>query len=92
MVNWRVKYVVQGEIQCYTTLLLGDSKVHVPSFISYLEACKLMVTTPISLSMLFKSSELSNSCIFKISLSFYSNSLRHIIFTEMRGSNSDDLE
>ena len=84
--------MVQEEIQCYTTLILDSSKVHVPSFIPYLEACKLMVTTLISIPVLFQSSELSNSCIFKISLSFYSNSSRHIIFTKIRGSNSDDLE
>ena len=84
--------MVQGEIQCYTILHLDNSKVHILSFLPYLKAWKLMVTTLISFLVLFQSSEFSNSCIFKISLYLYSNSFRQIIFIEIRGSNSDDLE
>ena len=64
--------MVLGEIPCYTTLLLDNSNVHVPYFIFYLETCKVMVTTLILFPLLFKSSKLSNSCSFRISLSFYS--------------------
>ena len=60
-------------------LALGQSKVHVPYFIFYLETCKLMVTTLISFLVLFQSNKLSNSCIFRISLSFYSIYFREII-------------
>ena len=65
--------------QCYTTLLLDNSNVHVPYFIFYLETCKVMVTTLISFPMLFKSSKISNSCIFRISISFHSIYFRKII-------------
>ena len=51
-----------------------------------------MVTTIISFLVLFQSSKLSNSCIFRISISFISNYFRQIIFTEIRGSNHDDFE
>ena len=58
--------------QCYITLIFDNSNVHVPYFIFYLETCKVMVTTLISFPVLFQSSKLSNSCIFRISKSFYS--------------------
>ena len=60
-------------------LLLDNSNVHVPYFIFYLETCKVMVTTLISFLVLFQSSKLSNSCIFRISLSLYSIYFRKII-------------
>ena len=65
--------------QCYTTLLLDNSNVHVPYFIFYVENCKVMVTTLISFLVLFQSSKLSSSCIFRISLSFYLIYFRKII-------------
>ena len=61
--------MVLGEIHFYTNLLLDNSNVHVPYFIFYLETRKVMVTTLFSFPMLFQSSELSNQCIFTISLS-----------------------
>ena len=69
----------EEKFQCYTTLLLDNSNVHVSYFIFYLETFKVMVTTLISFPVLFLSSKLSNSCIFRISLSFYSNYFRKII-------------
>ena len=63
--------MVVGEIHCYTNLLLENSNVHVPYFIVYLETHKVMVTTLFSFLVLFQSSELSNPCIFRISLSLY---------------------
>ena len=59
-----------------TNLLLDNSNFHV---IFYLETCKVMVTTLISFPALFQSSKLSNSCIFRISLSFFSIYFRKII-------------
>ena len=61
---------VRRKIQCYTTLLLDNSKVHISHFIFYLETWKLMVTTLISFPVLFQSTKLSNPCIFRISFSF----------------------
>ena len=69
----------EEKFQCCTTLLFENSDVHVSYFIFYFETCKVMVTTLISFPVLFKSSKLSNSCIFRISLSFYSIYFRKII-------------
>ena len=63
--------MVLGEIHCYTNFLLDNSIVHVPFFIFYLETRKVMVTTLFSFPVLFQSSELSNLCIFRFSLSLY---------------------
>ena len=74
-------------------LLLDNFNVHVPYFIFYLETCKVMVTTLISFPVLFQSNKLSNSCIFRISLTFYSIYFKKIIiYRKIRCSNSDDLE
>ena len=62
-------YLALGQFQCSCPI----------QYIFYLETCKVMVTTLISFPVLFQSSKISNSCIFRISLSFYSIYFRKVI-------------
>ena len=60
-------------------LALGQFQSSCPILYIYLENCKVMVTILISFPVLFQSNKLSNSYIFRISLSFYSIYFRKII-------------
>ena len=69
MVSWIEKCVVLGEIHCYTSLLLDNSKFHIHYFILF-GTRKVMVTTQFFFPCIYLSSLNSLIMYFRNFISF----------------------